>query len=332
MSNSASTEATTTGPRLTLEELARHLAGRRLTDGVEGVSTTDISRDLLKILHPDVARDAVSIPVEAAATFRSVTEAQQYSDDVTIQGLYATTIAEAGLNNSSDSSVSHLERTRYKAWLALQAGKGKFDSKEEVDTWKERMLATAPYTVRAQLMASTFNIFTEILGTANGTITLPDETTHHAISQGLEASKQAFAKIMDDDTPTEEIVRARTRKFDEALGDITTVLASLKLSESRLGASLGQNRALLIRSFGNLLQQAARALEGRLEMEDLQKFGSLITQLVLGEGLEPRRTSILDSTVLPPKYTHPTPSNYKEKYFEESQQLHNNQKKYYDDY
>lgn len=276
----------------TPSSLARELVKPK-GDTQVGVTAKDIKSDVLSVLHPD--RRVDSGGSDEVDVFKSITEAQQNEDETLTQGLYAGTVASRAAVVESPSAKT-LEIARYKAWIALQAGKGRFETREEIEVWKKRELAVLPYKVRAGLLGTASEIFTQALGAdEKGSISLPNEC-YQPVSQGLEATQRVLKKILGDEAEPDDLLKADLSRFDDKLAGIIDQLKTLVEDRSIAGIGWSYFKIAMATRIGRELSAAARVLEAE-GYDYARDLGSLVLsglgKNLFGEdrfgGEEPRR-------------------------------------------
>lgn len=187
-----------------------------------GVSEKDIKKDILAELHPDRVAAVDVSPGDVSqdeAVFRSVTEAQQHEDEVLTQGLYADTVASRALETEGLGVVA-LEKTRYKAWIALKAGEGRFSTQEEVDAWKDREIGLLPVRARTGLVIGSINAFAKALGVDDkGEITLPAEY-QQVVAKGLDDTRKAVEWVMGEKITADDAAEIDTDLLDARIGSL----------------------------------------------------------------------------------------------------------------
>jgi hypothetical protein len=238
--------------------LARQMVTRRDADA--GIAGRDITHDVLSELHPD--RDAEGVnDTTSEDIFKSITGARLHGDGVLEQGLYAGTVAQRASRIESPTAAK-LERIRYKAWLALQAGKGRFDSAEEVDAWKEHELELVPVKARAGLLMTTAELFAQSLGTDDsGRIRVPSEC-HASVSEGFRVVGRVFRDTFGDEAAPDVLSDMSMGLFDRDLTRLVKQLQGLYTSQAVIGRHMwNQYRIAIVNQVGELLADAARHLE-----------------------------------------------------------------------
>ncbi len=217
------------------------------------------SRSMGRRLHPDVGpTDAANKAL--AEGFKSITAAQKAGDETLAQGLYAKTVASTVANMEGPNATA-LEKDRYQAWMALQAGKGRFGTKEDVDAWKESELALAPYRSRAQLLGTTSGLFELSLGADEQGLVVADDC-FVPISRGLEITQRVIKRVMGDEITAGDLSRVNLSSFDNQLTVLLGQLAELLRSQIVRGASWSYSFRSMASRFGEALGAAAEELEG----------------------------------------------------------------------
>ncbi len=274
-------------PKHTASGLARQMV--KATGQHSGVADKDVKRDILSRLHPDRQLEVTS--AESEDTFKAITDAQQHDDETLVQGLYAETVATSAAGVESPSAAT-LEKARYKAWLALQAGKGRFETKEEVDAWKERELALAPHRIRAGLLGTAAGLFAHSLGaTEQGSFSIPSEC-FYSVSQAFDTTQRVVEKIMGDEVTAYNLSRANLVSFDKQL---TNLLGQLDGLYGLLGMRIlpGMDWSYLLSDaasrFGRALSATAKELEGYREPISPSLLGSIALAGLSGDSGEKER-------------------------------------------
>lgn len=254
----------------TISGIARRLIKPK-GDVPVGVSDKQVKADALSSLHPDRRVDMVDTSKDDL--FKSITEAQQSQDVTLTQGLYASTVASvaAGIEKPTPQT---LEIAWYKAYLALQAGQGRFKTVEEIEVWKECELAIAPYKLRANLLGMVSNIFAQSLGAdEHGAIMLPSESSA-PISEGFDTAQRVIKKIFGDELKVEDLSsKIALFNFDKELEALIPQLKGMLEHRPILtGTPWSAIETFKASHFGRELASIARTLEGGDVHMDIAKF------------------------------------------------------------
>jgi hypothetical protein len=270
-----------TDKKLTVGKVARQMVAPKQMKG-SGVTDKDITRDVLSELHPDRVISGTSDAEESESIFRAITEARQYDDQTLAQSLYAGTVASRASAEEQPTATS-LELARYKAWLALEAGKGRFYTKEEVDAWKKRELSLLPIRVRAGLLISARNLFGRALGAgADGSISLPSDY-YHVISSGLDGSVKVIERVMGDHVTTDEMAKVDTDLFDQKMTGLLNQLDVLLRSQRGMGQTWTYLKGQLATTFVRDLTEIANILHGKTRAERLGAFAFRLGELAISD-------------------------------------------------
>lgn len=228
-----------------------------------GVSQRTISKDLLRSSHPDVARQQLESSTDLAAAeelFKLISEARQNGDVALQQALYANAIA-GNACNASDNDPCVLELARYKAWIALEATRGRFNSTAEVDAWKQHELDHLATKARAKLLDSAMALFVRSLGaTGQGVLHLPDNCFYE-IDKGLRSGHKAVVEVINGNLKPGFIRPKEIQDFDIMLGSLIEQLEELlehKIISAEHDWTYAQSQRAL--KFANDLQKVANEL------------------------------------------------------------------------
>lgn len=122
-----------------------HVVNALISPGTQqALPDKTVVRDLAHALHPDAKGPDEQPSSEAANLYKAISSARTAADKITIRHQYARILT----SGTPEESIAELELRRYKAWLALHDGKGKFASEQEVDAWKAIKLENAPFAGR----------------------------------------------------------------------------------------------------------------------------------------------------------------------------------------
>jgi hypothetical protein len=250
-----------------------------------GVSEKDIKRDILAELHPD-REAAVDVSTDDAsqdeAVYRSVTEAQQHEDEVLTQGLYAATVASRALETEG-LGASALEKTRYKAWIALKAGEGRFSTQEEVDAWRDREIGLLPVRARTGLVIGSINAFAKALGADDeGEIAIPVEY-RQAIVEGMDDTRKAVEWVMGEKITTDDAAEIDTDLLDTRIGNLLDRLDLLLDDRQDSLLTLISPKGQRASAFCRELSEIARILHPEhWRYKALMKLGSMAYEASYG--------------------------------------------------
>ncbi len=255
---------TSLGDKITRTEAVRNMIWPERSN-VFGVTRKDIARDAISKLHPDrAAGDKVASADDER--LRALTKARQDNDHARAQGLYANTVA-ARASTSEEDDPAELELLRYKAWLALEASKGKFESAKEVERWKQSQLSQLPLRARASMLTAAHNLFVLGLGesSVDGTIRLPLHE-YHEITEALEATRQAIESVNSDNFKSTSLLHGGITMFDFYMTSLVTSLENFMALQKSGHISDFAIRSFLKSDITRYLKETARALSPPLSM------------------------------------------------------------------
>lgn len=191
-------------------------AARMLTNSEKPADVTvergSIKQDLLAKLHPDRKPEG-GVDAEDLETYKAIAQGQADGDDRTVQGRYAEAVARSAPSESGD--IAGLELRRYKAWVALQASRGRFQDEAAVDQWKEQEVQTMGIKSRISLTTQLSAIFIETLGIdpQSGNFTASGPGAHELVNE-MRRVQQELSRITE--LSHEEMAAAdSTDAFDE---------------------------------------------------------------------------------------------------------------------
>lgn len=125
------------------------------------IGSKTIVRDALAGLHPDKNILDPGYTKQEEDFFKSLSMAMDEDNPLLEQTLFAQDIAQADIENED---LAGLELRRYKAYIALGAGKAGLESKEAVDEWADGELEAMDYDIRVNVMNKTAFLYDMTLG------------------------------------------------------------------------------------------------------------------------------------------------------------------------
>lgn len=123
-----------------------------------------ITRSILFNLHPDRTPSEAQAADNDIRLFKELSAAAGSNNILLEQPLYAVAISRG---YSQPSNISDLEIDRYRGYLALRAGKGKFDNTNEVDEWFEKEKKHLKHFARLEVIQTMSGLQEVTLGLDN---------------------------------------------------------------------------------------------------------------------------------------------------------------------
>jgi len=196
-----------------------------------GVSDRNIAVDATAALHPDkLPTQGVHITADSGDTLKALTNAQALGRRRTVQAMYAKTVATSATHTDESTpmkEVSEIELARYKAQVALQAAKGKFASKDDVDQWKQQQIDRIPAIVRAAGLGQVIYVLGQLLGAdAEGRVSVSGYYAQEIIS-GIDRTYVRIQELRDESRPSGLETDFDRRMFDRRFSLVVSELESV---------------------------------------------------------------------------------------------------------